>query len=60
MGKEVCQLDIFTRPSWGRELTYEVITISIPNHNLSYIQWCLIFFQCMEEYRRENIKDLFA
>ena len=29
MGKWACQLDIYTRSSWGCELTYETISISI-------------------------------
>ena len=29
MGEEVCQLDILARPSWGDELTFETIPISI-------------------------------
>ena len=29
IGKEACQLDTFTRPSWGHEQTYETIPISV-------------------------------
>ena len=28
--------------------------------HFNYIRRCLIFFQCMGEYRRENAKHLFA
>ena len=60
MREEACKADIFTRPSWGCEVTYETIPISVANQYPQLHSEVLnIFFQCAGEIRGENTKHPF-
>ena len=47
------------RPSWGRELTYETIPISVANPNPSYIRRCLVFYPCVGGSRGKHANFFF-
>ena len=68
-------LSTFLHSSWARvrvNLIFQIdlagdknlLLKQLPSQSVvrtsSYISRCLIFFQCMGEYRRENAKHLFA
>ena len=49
--------NLFTRLSWEQELTFETIPISLANqYPKLHSEVLIIYFLCMGEYRRENVK----
>ena len=60
MREGACQLDIVDRPGWEVNKFMKQFPSQQVAHNPSYIWRCLIFVQCMGEYRRENTKHFFA